>query len=193
MKTINIPHTQRELNKFAAEQWEKTLAFLQGHFSLSRTDCEDVFQESFIILYQNIIDGKLDNITSSLSTYFNAICRNKAYELLRSGGKELNIIDEYPSSTRDEYEDERIDRLLALEDDTELVELRKEALVREIVKELPEPCDKILWGCYRDGFSMQTMAHMFGYKSEGSVKVTKHRCVDKFKSRFMELAHRFMD
>ena len=93
MKTINIPHTQRELNKFAAEQWEKTLAFLQGHFSLSRTDCEDVFQESFIILYQNIIDGKLDNITSSLSTYFNAICRNKAYELLRSSGKELNIID----------------------------------------------------------------------------------------------------
>lgn len=188
-----IPHTQRELNKFAAEQWEKTLAFLQGHFSLSRTDCEDVFQESFIILYQNIIDGKLDDMTSSLSTYFNAICRNKAHEVLRSHGKEINIIDEYPCSTKDEFEDERIDRLLALEDDDDLIESRKEALVREIVRELPEPCDKILWGFYRDGFSMKTMAQMLSYKSEGSMKVTKHRCCDKFKNRFKEMAHHFLD
>ena len=188
-----IPHTQRELNKFASEQWDKTLAFLQGQFSLSRTDCEDVFQESFIVLYQNILDGKLDNMTSSLSTYFNAICRNKAHEVLRSHGKELNIIDEYPNSTKDEFEDERIDRLLALEDDDELIESRKEALVREIVRELPEPCDKILWGFYRDGFSMKTMAQMLSYKNEDTIKVTKHRCCNKFKNRFKEMAHRFLD
>lgn len=193
MEIVSIQQTQQQLNKFAKQQWEKTLAFLQGQFSLSRLDCEDVFQESFIILYQNIIDGKLDNAKASLSTYFNAICRNKAFELMRSNGKTINIIDEYPETMKDEYEDERVDRLLALEDDSESIKQCKSDLVQEIVSDLPEPCDKILWGYYRDGFSMQTMASMFNYKSESSVKVTKHRCVEKFKHRYLEISYNLFD
>ena len=105
---------------------------------------------------------------------------------------ELKIIDEFPNTTKDEFEDERIDRLLALEDDTSQIEAQKEAIVREIVSQLPSPCDQILWGFYRDGFSMKTLAKMYHYKSEGSVKVTKHRCSERFKARFMELSKRLL-
>lgn len=188
MAVIEIPQTQQKLNQFAAGQWDKTLAYLQGTFSMSRSDCEDIFQDAFIVLYKKITSGELA-LTAKLSTFFIGICRNKAYEKMRGMGKELNIIDDYPSSTKDEFEDERIDRLLALEDNTEQIEARKEAIVREIVSKLPEPCDKILWGFYRDGFSMKTLATMYNYKSEGSVKVTKHRCGEKFKSRFLELSN----
>jgi len=192
MAIEDLSQTQQKLNRFAAKQWDKTLAYLQGYFSLSRSDCEDVFQEAFIVLYNNITEGKL-TLTAALSTYFIGICRNKAHEKLREKGKELNIIDEFPNTTKDEFEDERIDRLLALEDDTEQIETRKEAVVREIVSKLPSPCDQILWGFYRDGFSMKTLAKMYNYKSEGSVKVTKHRCGEKFKARFMELSKRLFD
>ena len=192
MAIIELPHIQQKLNQFAAQQWDKTLAYLQGYFSLSRTDCEDIFQEAFIVMHKNITEGKL-TLTSSLSTYFIGICRNKAYERMRGKGKELNIIDEFPNTTKDEFEDERIDRLLALEDDTSQIEARKEAIVREIVSNLPSPCDQILWGFYRDGFSMKTLAKMYNYKSEGSVKVTKHRCGEKFKARFMEIPKRLLD
>ena len=81
-----------QLNRFASDQWEKTLAFLQGHFSLKRDDCEDIFQESFITLYKNAIDGKLINMTASLATYFNGICRNKALEMMRGRGKTVNRV-----------------------------------------------------------------------------------------------------
>ena len=192
MAIIEIPQTQQKLNQFAADQWDKTLAYLQGTFAMSRSDCEDIFQEAFIVLYKKIIDGEL-TLTAKLSTYFIGICRNKAYEKMRGMGKELNIIDDYPNSTKDEYEDDRIDRLLAMEDCNEQIEARKEAIVREIVSKLPAPCDKILWGFYRDGFSMKTLATMYNYKSEGSVKVTKHRCGEKFKARFMELSHLLFD
>lgn len=188
----DLSQTQQKLNRFAGKQWDKTLAYLQGYFSLSRSDCEDVFQEAFIVLYRNITEGKL-TLTASLSTYFIGICRNKAYEKMRAKGKEINIIDEFPNTTKDEFEDERIDTLIALEDDTEQIEARKEAIVREIVSNLPSPCDKILWGFYRDGFSMKTLAQMYNYKSEGSVKVTKHRCGEKFKARFMEISRRLFD
>ena len=192
MAIEDLSQTQQKLNRFAAQQWDKALAYLQGTFSLSRSDCEDVFQEAFIVLYKNITEGKL-TLTSALSTYFIGICRNKAHEKLREKGKEQNIIDEFPNTAKDEFEDERIDRLIALEDDTEQIEARKEAIVREIVSNLPDPCDKILWGFYRDGFSMKTLAKMYNYKSEGSVKVTKHRCGEKFKARFMELSRRLFD
>ena len=192
MAILELQQTQQKLNKFAAEQWDKVLAYLQGSFSLSRSDCEDIFQEAFIVLYKKITDGELV-LTSSLSTYFIGICRNKAYEKMRGMGKELNIIDDHPSSTKDEFEDDRIDRLLALEDDTEHIEARKEAIVREIVSKLPPPCDKILWGFYRDGFSMKTLASMYNYKSESSVKVTKHRCGEKFKTRFTEISNDLFD
>lgn len=52
MAVIELQQTQQKLNKFAAEQWDKTLAYLQGTFSLSRSDCEDIFQEAFIVLYK---------------------------------------------------------------------------------------------------------------------------------------------
>lgn len=191
MAIENLSQTQQKLNRFAAKQWDKTLAYLQGYFSLSRSDCEDVFQEAFIVLYKNITEGKL-TLTAALSTYFIGICRNKAHEKIRAKGKEINIIDEFPNTTKDEFEDERIDRLLALEDDTEQIEIRKEAIVREIVSNLPSPCDKILWGFYRDGFSMKTLAQMYNYSSAGSVKVTRHRCAQKFKARFLEISNRLL-
>ena len=192
MVIVDIPQTRQNLNRFAAEQWEKALAYLQGIFSMSRSDCEDVFQEAFIVLYKKITEGELV-LTAKLSTFFMGICRNKAYEKMRENGKELYIIDDTPHSTKDEYEDERIDRLLALEDNTEQIEARKEAAVREIVAKLPEPCNKILWGFYYDGFSMKTLAQMYNYASEGSVKVVKYRCVEKFKTRFMKISKQLFD
>lgn len=188
----DIPQTQQKLNQFAVEQWDKALAYLQGVFAMPRSDCEDVFQEAFMVLYKKIIDGELV-LTAKLSTFFIGICRNKAYEKMRENGKELYIIDDFPHSTRDELEDERIDRLLALEDNTEQIEARKEAVVREIVANLPAPCDKILWGFYFDGVSMKTLAQMLNYASEGSIKVVKHRCVEKFKTRFMDISKQLFD
>lgn len=192
MVIVDIQQTQQKLNQFAAEQWEKALAYLQGKFSMSRSDCEDVFQEAFIVLYKKIIDGELV-LTARLSTFFIGICRNKAYEKMRVKGKELYIIDDTPHSIKDEHEDERIDRLLALEDNTEQIEARKEAVVREIVAKLPAPCDKILWGFYFDGFSMKTLAQMLNYASEDSIKVVKHRCVEKFKTRFKDISKQLFD
>jgi RNA polymerase sigma factor (sigma-70 family) len=193
MATASLPHIRQRLNEFASSQWNKTLSFLKSRFALSQEDCEDVFQESFIIFYNYVIEGKLDNITSSFSTYFNSICRNKAHEMLRRNGKEISIIDEYPNAFKDEYEDDKIDSLLALENDNDNINERKSALVREIVKNLPEPCDRILWGYYRDGYSMLSLADMLNYKSEGTVKVTKHRCCEKFKKRYSQFVNQLFD
>lgn len=187
--TIPLPiYSERQLNEFAKKEWEKTLAYLRKQFGLSEDECKDIFQEAFIVLHRNNIEGKLNNMTASLSTYFNGICRNKAYETLRRNGKSIHVEDEVSLDILNaEIQADKIDALIGLENDDSTFLERKEALVRQIVRQLPPPCDELLWGFFRDNFSMKTLAQMFNYSSENSVKVTKHRCQNKFRDRFNEL------
>ncbi len=178
------------LNRFASSQWSKALAFLKNRFGIDEDDCKDIFQESFIVLYNNIQAGKLDNMTASLSTYFMSICRNKALEMLRGSAKSVNVDSEMSLTLMDgEVQSEKIEALLALDNGDETIEAQKEELVRTIVKDLPSPCNELLWGFYRDNLSMKSLAEMFNYSSEGVVKVTKHRCCEKFRARYNELCN----
>lgn len=179
-------YSNTALDSFIKSQRDRTIAYLQRNFFVSKDECEDIFQDSFIILYQNAQEGKLDNLTSSVSTYFMAICRNKTMELLRTKGKYIHssVDDEIHKSTT--FIESKINMVLSFDNDDAHIE-QKEALVREIVKDLPSPCNELLWGFYRDGLSMKDLAERYGYSNENTVKVTKHRCCDKFKKRFSEM------
>ena len=166
------------LSRFASAQWKKALAFLKNRFSIPEDDCKDIFQEAFIVLYNNIQAGKLDKMTASLSTYFMSICKNKALEHLRGSAKSMNVDSEMSLTLMDgEIQNEKIEALLALDNGDEAIESQKEELVRTIVKDLPSPCNELLWGFYRDNLSMRSLAKMFNYSSESVAKVTKHRCL----------------
>lgn len=186
----NQINRQTLLNDFARRQRDKTIAFLQKNYSLSIDDCEDVFQDSFIILYNNIKEGKLDNLTSSVSTYFMAICKNKTMELLRTKGKYISIPIEFSDENNVQFSDEKVNTLLSLDTDESCIAEKKETLVRKIVRNLPSPCDELLWGFYRDGLPMKQLANKFNYASENAVKVTKHRCCEKFRNKFNEILNK---
>jgi RNA polymerase sigma factor (sigma-70 family) len=179
------------LEKFAKEQWQKTRLYLQGRYSLTEDECADVFQDSLIILWRNINENKVeaDSLGMSSSTYFMSICRNKTMELLRSKSK--YIITSYeinPSKEHYDYQEEQVEKILSMDDDYENAQKEKEALVRDIVKNLPSPCNELLWGYYGDGHSMKMLAEMFNYASENAVKVTKHRCCEKFRMKYNEMS-----
>lgn len=184
-------HDASHLSHFASAQWEKALAFLKNRFSIPEDDCKDIFQESFIVLYNNIQSGKLDEMTASLSTYFMSICKNKALEYLRGSARSMNVDSELSLTLMDgEIQSEKIEALLALDNGDEAIENQKEELVRTIVKDLPSPCNELLWGFYRDNLSMRSLAEMFNYSSESVAKVTKHRCCEKFRARYNELCNK---
>ena len=189
MSNFKIKYDASELNRFADKEWKKILNFLQNRYGLSEDDCKDVFQEAFIILYENIQSGKLTELTSSLSTYFVSICRNKALEFLRGSSRFIAEDDELSISLMSgEIQEEKLESLLSLED-YYIIERQKEDLVRSIVKDLPSPCNELLWGFYRDNLSLKALADMYNY-SEGSAKVTKHRCCEKFRIRYNELCQK---
>lgn len=180
-----IPFDDTTLNHFAAAEWSKALHYLGKSYGLSPDDCKDVFQEAFLTLYNNVCDGKLSKLTSSLSTYFIGICRNKALELLRTKARMPAIDDETSQSlTGGAFLEDKANTLISLDDSD--FEREKQRLVCGLVRNLPAPCNELLWGYYRDELSLKALAQSLGY-SEGSVKVTKHRCTEKFKMRYKEL------
>ena len=89
-----------------------------------------------------------------------------------------------------EVKNEKIEALLALDEGDSAIEAQKEELVQSIVKDLPSPCNELLWGFYRDNLSIRALADMFNYSSESSAKVTKHRCCEKFRARYIELCNK---
>ena len=45
-------------------------------YGLGSSEAIDIYQDSFIILYENIMNGKLINLESSLKTYMFAVGKN---------------------------------------------------------------------------------------------------------------------
>lgn len=176
------------LNRFFTEQRSKAMKYLQKRYSLDEYDCEEIFQESSITLYQNIQSGKVVDVLSTLSTstYFITICNNKALERLRSKKKvffdSLNTEDEIAHR----FLESKVEKILSLEDADAEERNERSKIVQQIVQTLPSPCDELLWGFYRDGYSMKKLAEQYGYASENAVKVTKHRCCEKFSKRYKD-------
>lgn len=180
-------YSEQVLSEFAKREWNKAKAYLMKQFpSLSEMECEDIFQESFVILFQNNRNGKLKNMTCSLSTYFLSICRNKAFEVLRSQNRNTNVNEDRVFDVLDSVKDDKLESLITLDPDISLIE-SKEAIARQIVRDLPRPCNELLWGFFRDDYSLKTLAGMLD-KTVGYVKVTKHRCQEKFRKRWSDLA-----
>lgn len=177
---------ENDLNDILKDYREKTYNLLFSTFGLSKNDCEDIFQESSIILYQQIEDGKLDNLQYSLYTYFIGICKNKAHETLRKNGKTVNLSFEIGTKGNEVNMDKVEDILYSIEDN-ESRRAEKQLEVQKVVASLPHPCNELLWAYYRDSLTVKEMTQMFGYASESALKVTKHRCCEKFRKRFSEL------
>lgn len=189
MATIPLNRKRNDvLNEFAKLYQDRTINYLHNAFSLGKEDCEDVFQEASIILYQDVGKGKLDNLTSSLYTYFIGICRNKAHEQLRANDKaQLPSIDELSGEENEHRYNmvlNKADKILNLIDSNEKADIERNGIVQDMVSRLPYPCNEILWSFYRDGLSMKAIAQMFKYASEGVAKVKKHRCQENFREKY---------
>lgn len=185
--TVQMPtYSEKVLNQFAEKENKKAISYLRKTFSLSEDDCNDVFQESFIVLFNNVKNGKVKKLTSSLSTYFISICCNKAHELLKSQKRSVIVEDEPTIDLLNGIKDDNVEDILIVLDGKKSLIEAKEAVARQIVHDLPEPCNELLWGFFRDNYSLKTLADMLN-KSVGYVKVTKHRCQEKFRTRWSEL------
>lgn len=133
----------------------------------------DLYQDSCVALYENIQNNKLSalDLTVKLKTYLFSIGRHKLVDLYRksdSKGKS-KFIDgiDYTKNYSSEYVDECSER---------------EAIIRQAVNTMTEPCNSILTLYYWEDKSMKEIAELKDYKDADSAKSQKSKCMSKLKA-----------
>lgn len=179
----------KELNRFIADERNKVLAYLRKTFSISDDDLSDIYQESSIALYMNIRDGKLSNLTSTLSTYFLRICINQTLKFQSKQKKVAPLFDDSRITNKDAFRSDKIDELyqLCTEDEESEKVTRSEKIVQSIIESMPDTCKNVFQGYYWDNLTTSTIADMFGFANANSVKTQKYKCLQKFRSKYNEL------
>lgn len=189
-KEIVLHHT--ELNRFIADEKGKVLSYLRKTFSVADDDLDDIYQESSTALFLNVRDGKLTNLTSSLSTYFLRICINQTLKFMGKQKRVIPLYDDSRLTNKDAFRPDKIDELyqLCTEDEEAEKVARSEKIVKSIMESMPDTCKNVFQGYYWDNLTTTTIADMFGFANANSVKTQKYKCLQKFRSKYNELMNR---
>ena len=148
---------------------EDCLVWLQKDFNCSLDDALDVFQMSVMILYDNVISGKLQHLTSHVKTYIFGVARNKALELQRShksivSDDILNSIAGYITSEDSETSEAQI------------------ILASQSLDELGDPCKTVLIQYYYHDKSMEEITTLMSYKNSDTTKNQKYKCLKRLQN-----------
>ena len=153
---------------------EECVAWLQNDFGLSIHDALDVFQVSVVILYDNIMTGKLSTLTSNIKTYLKGIAKNKALEMLRSRKNRI-VANRFPIMAQFVFEEnEKV--ILEEQLSTALMSLEF----------LGDPCKSLLQLYYYNDLSMEDITTILGYKNPETTKNQKYKCLKRLQNIYSE-------
>lgn len=127
----------------------------------------DVYQDSIIILYENIIQGKLNQLKSSIKTYLYAIGKYKIFALLKVESKLESL-----------QGDELVEDLTFFEIDTGEDRLK---LLQKAYLQLGPKCQEVLKLFYYEGLKLEEIKEKLSYDSKNTVKSQKSRCLKQLK------------
>lgn len=181
-----------ELNRFITDERNKVVNYLRKKYSISDDDISDIYQESSVALFMNIRDGKLTNLTSTLSTYFLRICINQTLKIMGKQKKVVPLFDENRLTNKDTFRPDKIDELYQLcteNDEAEKVS-RSEKVVQNIIESMSDTCKNVFQGYYWDNLTTSTIADMFGFANANSVKTQKYKCLKRFSIKYNELMNK---
>ena len=153
---------------------EESIAWLNRTFRLEDNAAKDVFQMSVIILYDNVISGKLTSLSSELKTYLFSICKNKCLEIIRKNKKR----DKLPDSLHMIK-----DYVLAEESENQLLEQKIDGLTKAL-NTIGDPCRQILQLFYYKKLDMGTITKLMKYKNTATTKNLKYKCIKRLQVYF---------
>ena len=166
--------SEEQLKDLYIRYKEEFANWLVKSYQCSKEDALEIFQLSVVLLYDNIILGKLSVLSSSLKSYLFAIGKNKAKELQRRQAKFGFELDEQLINQLKEEEPETVDNQEDL------------SLMNKALKALGETCQELLEMFYYQDLSMLQISELKGYKNTGTTKNMKYKCLKRLQVIFAE-------
>lgn len=148
------------------------IAWICSRFQCTRDEARDLYQVAIMILHENIINDKLQQLKSSLKTYLFAIGKNKFLEFKKAESKFINTLDPAEIEVETIATWEREEHEFKLEQ------------VESGLEMLGDPCKTILELFYYHGMSMDDIAEHLAYKNRDTTKNLKYKCLNRLRKIF---------
>lgn len=145
--------------------YKDNFKYIRGYVlqnSGNKEDVEDVFQDALVLLYQKLESDSLE-LTTTLRTYFFAICKNLWKKRLQKKSKVLTTDTVFEIS--EELDDDILQRIENQD---------REHVYRKYFLQLSAACQKLLSLVFEEK-SMRQIAEETGY-SEGYARKKKFEC-----------------
>ena len=140
-------------------------------YQCDEDEAKDIYQATIVSFYENVVNGRLTELSSSYKTYLFGIGKNKIREMYRAKGKQSKLDDGHDLP---EEADDAIDpRLLEL-------------AMRSLDK-IGEPCKSLLQEVYYHKSPMSRIVERLGYKNEDAAKSQKYKCLVRLRTIFKDL------
>lgn len=148
-----------------------TMNFMK-HLNYNPELNRDIYHDALIVLYEKLVNNPDFNMTSSIQTYLNSICRNQILVRFKKNAKHTDYSEQY---------DNRVDDWLENTDDEKSE--RKTALEKSMIKlkDLGGKCYEIIRRYFYENSSMEKIAFELEYTNADNVKNQKSRCQKKLK------------
>lgn len=159
------------VNRIYQENRERFLGWARHHYPLEEEILVDIYQDAVIILYQNVVEEKITELKSSLSTYLFGIAKNLILKALRQNKRtplqldqipEVSVAPRFLQQTNRDHEQHKMQAALA---------------------RLGKTCKQILEYFYYYEFSLEVIAERLEYKNANTVKAQKHRCMKQLEEQ----------
>lgn len=155
----------------------------RNYDSLSYDAIDDIYQDSFMAVYENLLRGRIKENTSwsayilqiGMNMANKSILRIKKHESMDGG---FDSEDEHKSGIVLEVE-----KALLLDGDNPLHSDQAIKLLGDELILTPEPCNTIIRMYYYDNLSFEDIAAAINFKNGDTVKAKKWQCMKTFIER----------
>lgn len=159
------------VNRIYRENREGFLGWARRHYPLEEEVLVDIYQDAVIILYQNVVEEKVTDLRSTLTTYLFGIAKNLILKALRQKKRTPLQLDQIPEVAVAPH------FLQKTEHD------HQQQKVRAALARLGKVCQQILEYFYYYEFSLEVIAERLAYKNANTVKAQKHRCMKQLEEQ----------
>lgn len=166
------------LKQVYEENRDKFLNFAR-RYHLSEDENIDIYQDAFIIFHDNVMSGKVQRFTSSISTYLFSIGKYLIFDQMK---KNKRTVGANYDLARVGAEDELVETLEIEEPDL----TPEQQLLQKYFPSLGKQCQELLTLFYYRGYTIQEIMQAENYNNENVVKAAKSRCMRTLKERIRE-------
>lgn len=141
-----------------------------SRYNLTKEELLDIYQDSILAFVDNVKNGKIESLESTLRTYLFSIGKYMIFKKMKVNERlevlppDLERLSLYVQEIEDGRDKEEI------------------ALFNDCLKQLGKQCQELLRMFYYRGFDLEEIQEILGYDNYNVVKSQKSRCLKHLKT-----------